>query len=294
MTHLKLSQGAKPGHGGILPAAKLTAEIAKIRGVPMGQDVLSPPAHTAFSTPIGLLELVQKMRELSGGKPVGFKLCIGKRREFLAICKAMHQTGILPDFIVVDGGEGGTGAAPLEFSNSVGTPLREALMFVHNCLVGFGVRKDIRLLCSGKIVSGFDLISRLAIGADIGNSARAMMMALGCIQALRCNTNQCPTGVATQNPNLVAGLDPVDKARRVANYHRDTMKTVAELIGAMGIRHTRELRPWNIMKRTGLAEVRNYQELYPFIEEGSLLSASPPAAFARPLAAARADSFDPA
>jgi glutamate synthase domain-containing protein 2 len=294
MTHLQLSQGAKPGHGGILPAAKLTAEIAKIRGVPMGQDVLSPPAHTAFSTPIGLLELVQKMRELSGGKPVGFKLCIGKRREFLAICKAMSQTGILPDFIVVDGGEGGTGAAPLEFSNSVGTPLREALMFVHNCLVGFGVRKDIRLLCSGKIVSGFDLISRLAIGADIGNSARAMMMALGCIQALRCNTNQCPTGVATQNPNLVAGLDPVDKARRVANYHRDTMKTVAELIGAMGIRHTRELRPWNIMKRTGLAEVRNYQELYPFIEEGSLLSASPPAAFARPLAAARADSFDPA
>jgi glutamate synthase domain-containing protein 2 len=165
---------------------------------------------------------------------------------------------------------------------------------VHNALIGFGVRKNIRILCSGKIVSGFDLISRLAVGADIGNSARAMMLALGCIQALRCNTNQCPTGVATQDPNLVAGLVPADKSVRVANYHKDTVKTVAELIGAMGIRHTNQLRPWNIMKRTGLAEVRNYEELYPFIEEGSLLGKSPPASYARPLAAARADSFDPA
>jgi glutamate synthase domain-containing protein 2 len=206
----------------------------------------------------------------------------------------MIETGIFPDFITVDGGEGGTGAAPLEFSNSVGMPLREGLIFVHNSLVGFGLRKHIRLLCSGKIVSGFDLISRLAIGADIGNSARAMMLALGCIQALRCNTNQCPTGVATQNPTLVAGLDPENKSRRVANYHRDTLKTVAELIGAMGIHHTSELGPWNVMKRTGLAEVRNYEQLYEYIEEGSLLSTSPPEAFARPLASARADSFDPA
>jgi glutamate synthase domain-containing protein 2 len=295
MTELKLSQGAKPGHGGILPAAKLTAEIARIRGVEMGRDVLSPPAHSAFSTPIGLLELLAKMRELSGGKPVGFKLCVGKRREFLAVCKAMIATGILPDFITVDGGEGGTGAAPLEFSNSVGTPLREGLIFVHNALVGFGVRKHIRVLCSGKILSGFDVTSRLAVGADICNSARAMMMAIGCIQALRCNTNQCPTGVATQDPDLVAGLVVGDKAQRVTNYHQDTIKTVAELIGAMGVRHTRELRPWNVMKRTGLAEVRNYGELYEYIEEGSLLEGGAASdSFARPLSSARAETFDPA
>jgi glutamate synthase domain-containing protein 2 len=294
MTELKLSQGAKPGHGGILPAAKLTAEIAKIRGVEMGKDVLSPPAHTAFASPIGLVEFLAKMRELSGGKPVGFKLCVGKRREFLAICKAMLQTGILPDFVTVDGGEGGTGAAPLEFSNSVGTPLREGLIFVHNALTGFGVRKDIRILCSGKIVSGFDLVSRLAIGADIGNSARAMMMAIGCIQALRCNTNQCPTGVATQNPNLVAGLVPEDKAARVVNYHRDTVKTVAELIGAMGFSHTSKLKPWNLMKRTSLAEALNYEELYEFLPEGSLLGKDVPPSFARAMSQARAETFDPA
>jgi glutamate synthase domain-containing protein 2 len=291
MTELKLSQGAKPGHGGILPAAKLTAEIARIRGCEMGRDVISPPAHAAFSTPIGLLEMLGRMRELSGGKPVGFKLCVGKRREFLAICKAMIETGILPDFITVDGGEGGTGAAPLEFSNSVGTPLREGLVFVHNALVGFGVRKHIRVLCSGKVVTGFDIASRLAIGADICNAARAMMMALGCIQALRCNTNRCPTGVATQDPALAAGLVVGDKKHRVASYHRDTVKTVAELIGAMGLAHTRDLRPWHVMKRTGLAEARHYGELFEFIEEGSLLGRDVPESFARALAAARADTF---
>jgi glutamate synthase domain-containing protein 2 len=294
MTELKLSQGAKPGHGGILPAAKLTEEIARIRGVTMGKDVISPPAHSAFSTPIGLLELLRTMRDLSGGKPVGFKLCVGKRREFLAICKAMIVTGILPDFITVDGGEGGTGAAPLEFSNSVGSPLREGAIFVHNALVGFAVRKHVRLFCSGKIVSGFDVVSRLATGADACNSARAMMMALGCIQALRCNTNKCPSGVATQDPSLAAGLVVEDKAVRVANYHHDTVKTVAELIGAMGLSHTSELKPWHLMKRTGLAEVRNYSELYEYIEEGSLLGGTPPAAFGRPLAAARAETFQPA
>jgi glutamate synthase domain-containing protein 2 len=291
MTELKLSQGAKPGHGGILPAAKVTAEIAKIRGVPMGQDVLSPPAHAAFSTPIGLLEFLQQMRELSGGKPVGFKLCIGKRREFLAICKAMLATGILPDFITVDGGEGGTGAAPLEFSNSVGAPLRESLIFVHNALVGFAVRKQVKVLCSGRIVSGADLVMRLATGADGCNSARAMMMALGCIQALRCNTNHCPTGVATQNPALMAGLDVGDKTKRVFNYHRETVKSVAELIGAMGVDHTSQLRPWHAMKRTGLSEISNYGELYEFIEEGSLLGNTVPTSFARPLASARAETF---
>ena len=291
MTELKLSQGAKPGHGGILPAAKVTQEIANIRGVPLGKDVLSPPSHSAFSTPIGLLEFLQQMRELSGGKPVGFKLCIGKRREFLAICKAMKTTGIVPDFITVDGGEGGTGAAPLEFSNSVGAPLRESLIFVHNALVGFGVRKQVKVLCAGRIVTGFDVVSRLATGADGCNSARAMMMALGCIQALRCNTNECPTGVATQNPSLVVGLDVNHKTTRVANFHRETLKTVAEMVGAMGVSHTSDLRPWHLMKRTGLSEIHHYGELYEFIEEGSLLGKDVPRSFARPLAAARAESF---
>lgn len=292
LTELKLSQGAKPGHGGILPARKVTPEVAKIRGVPMGQDVLSPPAHSTFSTPIGLLEFLGKMRELSGGKPVGFKLCIGKRREFLAICKAMITTGIIPDFINVDGGEGGTGAAPLEFSNSVGAPLRESLIFVHNSLVGFGLRKHIKIFCAGRIVTGFDVVSRMAIGADICLSARAMMMALGCIQALRCNTNDCPTGVATQNPELVVGLDVNHKEVRVANYHRETMKTVAEMVGAMGLHHTSGLRPWHLMKRTNLAEIHHYGEIYEFIEEGSLLGTTVPESFRRPLEAARPESFE--
>ncbi|MBX7099408.1 MAG: FMN-binding glutamate synthase family protein [Myxococcaceae bacterium] len=291
MTELKLSQGAKPGHGGILPAAKVTKEIAAIRGVPLGQDVLSPPAHTAFSTPIGMMEFLQKMRELSGGKPVGFKLCVGKRREFLALCKAMHVTGITPDFITVDGGEGGTGAAPLEFSNSVGSPLRESLIFVHNALTGFALRKQVKVLCSGRIVTGMDVVMRLATGADACNSARAMMMALGCIQALRCNTNHCPTGVATQDPSLVVGLDVGDKAVRVANYHRETVKSVAELIGAMGLTHTSALRPWHAMRRTSLNEIHHYGELYEFIEEGSLLGGKVPKGFARPLASAQPTTF---
>jgi glutamate synthase domain-containing protein 2 len=291
MVELKLSQGAKPGHGGILPAAKVTPEIARIRGVPLGVEVLSPPAHTAFSTPIGLLEFIQQMRELSGGKPAGFKLCIGKRREFLAICKAMKETGIIPDFITVDGGEGGTGAAPLEFSNSVGAPLRESLIFVHNALVGFDVRKHVKLFCSGRVVTATDIVLRLATGADVCNSARAMMMALGCIQALQCNTNHCPTGVATQDPSLVAGLHVGDKTKRVFNYHRETVKAVAELIGAMGVKHTSQLRPWHCMVRTGLNEIKHYGELYDFIEEGSLLGSIVPETFARPLAAARADTF---
>lgn len=293
MIEIKLSQGAKPGHGGILPAAKVTKEIAQIRGVRMGEDVNSPPAHTAFNTPIGLLEFVEQLRKLSKGKPVGFKLCLGKSREFLAICKAMRQTGITPDFITVDGGEGGTGAAPLEFSNSVGMPLREGLIFVHNALVGFNLRKQIRILSGGKLVTGFDIISHLSIGADACNSARAMMMALGCIQALRCNTNRCPTGVATQDPALVEGLVVSQKAQRVANYHRDTVHSVAELLGAMGLPRSSDLRPWHVMKRTGLAVAQNYSELYEFIEEGSLLGDHVPTRFKRGLLAADAKSFLP-
>ncbi len=228
MIELKLSQGAKPGHGGILPAAKLTPEIAAMRRVPMGRDVLSPPGHSAFVSPIGLLEFIAKMRELSGGKPIGFKLCVGKRREFLAVCKAMHKTGITPDFITVDGGEGGTGAAPLEFSNHVGAPLFEGLIFVHNALVGYSLRSQIKVLASGKVTSGFGLVKRLALGADACYSARGMMLALGCIQALKCNSNHCPVGVATQDPYLMAGLDPTNKSNRVANFHRETIKSLSE------------------------------------------------------------------
>ena len=237
MIEIKLSQGAKPGHGGILPASKLTPEIARIRNVPMGADVVSPPAHTAFSTPVGLCAFIQQLRDLSGGKPVGFKLCIGKRREFLAVCKAMVETGITPDFITVDGGEGGTGAAPLEFSNVVGTPLIEGLVFVHNALVGVGLRERIRVIASGRIVTGFDIAQKLAIGADLCNSARAMMFALGCIQAQRCNTNTCPTGIATQDPELVRGLVIDDKAVRVAHFQQNTVRAFTRAprrLGALG------------------------------------------------------------
>ncbi len=294
MIAVKLSQGAKPGHGGILPAAKLTPEIAEIRGVPMGYDVISPPAHTAFSTPIEFLQYLSRLRELSGGKPVGFKLCVGKRREFVAIAKAIVKTGIYPDFITVDGGEGGTGAAPLEFSNSVGTPLKEGLVFVQNTLVGFGIRNHIKVMCSGKIVTGFDILSKLALGADICNSARAMMLALGCIQALRCNTNRCPTGVATQDPELVNGLVVEDKKVRVANYQKETVKSFAELMGAMGIKQTSDLRPWHLMKRTGLSETKHHGELYEFLSEGDLLKSPVPASFSRAFLAASADTFQAA
>jgi len=291
MVELKLSQGAKPAHGGILPAVKVTEEISQIRGVPMGKDVLSPPAHSAFNSPITMMEFIAQMRDLSGGKPAGFKLCIGKRREFLSICKAIVKTGIYPDFIAVDGGEGGTGAAPLEFSNHVGSPLRESLVFVHNALVGFGIRKHIKIIASGRVMTGFDIVSRMAIGADICNSARGMMLALGCIQALRCNTNECPTGVATQKPHLTVGLVPARKSVRVHNYHHETVKAAAELVGAMGLTHTKEIQPWHLMKRTGLAEIHHYGEIFEFIPEGSLLGANAPESFARALNAASAESF---
>lgn len=271
MVEIKLSQGAKPGHGGILPAAKVTAEIAAIRDVPMGVDVLSPPAHRAFSTPLELMQFVARLRELSGGKPIGFKLCVGKRREFLALCKAMVASGVTPDFITVDGGEGGTGAAPLEFSNRMGAPGVEGLIFVHNALVGFSLRDRVRVLTAGKVTSGYHVVKLLALGADAANSARGMMMALGCIQALRCNDNRCPTGVATQNPNLVAGLDPSSKRVRVANFHRETVASVAELLGAMGLHGVDELHPWHIMRRINPTEVRHYGELFEYLEDGSLL-----------------------
>lgn len=291
MIELKLSQGAKPGHGGILPAAKLTREIAAIRKVPMGRDVLSPPGHSAFSTPIGLLEFIARLRELSNGKPVGFKLCVGKRREFLAVCKAMVETGILPDYIAVDGGEGGTGAAPLEFSNHVGSPLIEGLIFVHNALVGYSLRSRIRLIASGKVASGFTLLKRLALGADACYAARGMMLALGCIQALKCNSNHCPVGVATQDPWLMAGLDPTEKSNRVANFHRETIKSLTEMLGAIGLAKTTDLRPWHVMHRVSPTETKHYGELYDFLDDGELLKTPLPVAYKRACEAASAETF---
>lgn len=292
MIEIKLSQGAKPSHGGILPAAKVSKEVSEIRGVPMGIDVVSPPMHEMFDTPIGLLQFVARLRNLSGGKPVGFKLCIGKRREFFAICKAMIKTGIAPDFITVDGGEGGTGAAPYEFSNYVGAPLREGLLTVHNALVGFGLRDRIRIICSGRNVTGFDMITRFAMGADICNAARAMMMALGCIQALRCNSNKCPTGVATQDKELVGGLDVTDKKVRVARFQEETVRSIAELLGAMGLTHSRDVKPFHVMRRIAANEVKHYGEIYDFLQPGDLLQSNIPQGYRRAFSAASPDNFD--
>ena len=272
MIELKLSQGAKPGHGGILPAKKNTPEIAKIRGVEPGTEVLSPPFHSAFSTPVELCQLIGQMRELSGGKPVGFKLCVGHKSEFLAICKAMVETGIKPDFISVDGGEGGTGAAPLEFSNFVGMPFKEALAFVHDALVGFNLRKDMKLFASGKIVGGFHILRALALGADACYTARAMMMAVGCIQALECHKNTCPTGVATQDPELVKGLVVEDKKTRVANFHKSTVHSFVELLGAAGLDHPSQIRRSMINRRVTVSDSKRYDELYPYLKQGCLLN----------------------
>lgn len=291
LIEIKISQGAKPGHGGILPAAKITPEIAKIRGVPLGEDVVSPPAHTAFSTPIGLLEFVVRLRELSGGKPVGFKLCVGKRREFLTVCKAMIETGMHPDYIAVDGGEGGTGAAPVEFSNSLGCPLVEGLTFVHNALVGAGLRDKIKIIASGKVASGFGLVRRIALGADACSAARSMMMSVGCIQARKCNSNDCPVGVATQNPTLTAGLVVSEKSQRVTRYHAETINAAMELIGAAGLTCPSDLRPWHIMRRVSALETRHFGEIVNYLEPGSLLGSDLPKDFERAWNAATASSF---
>ncbi|TDR20544.1 FMN-binding glutamate synthase family protein [Marinicella litoralis] len=271
MIEIKLSQGAKPGHGGILPAVKLTEEIAEIRHVSMGQDVLSPPNHTAFNSPRELMLFVQELRQLSAGKPVGFKMCLGKRSEFLAICKAMIETGIKPDFITLDGSEGGTGAAPIEFTNSVGTPLKDALIIVNNALIGTGLRGDIKIIAAGKVISAFHLIKALALGADSVNSARGMMFALGCIQSRACNTDHCPTGIATQDPARVVGLVVSDKGQRVARYHGQMMKNMAELLGAAGLESMADLRPSHIMHRVKGTLVKSYEEMFPTLAEGVLL-----------------------
>ncbi|MFN4203073.1 MAG: FMN-binding glutamate synthase family protein [Tabrizicola sp.] len=292
MVELKLSQGAKPGHGGVLPAAKVTAEIAAIRGVPMGQDCISPAQHSAFSTPTGLLEFIARMRELSGGKPAGFKLCIGHPWEFMAICKAMLATGITPDFIVVDGKEGGTGAAPLEFMDHVGQPLRDGLSFVHNALVGIGVRDRIRIGASGKITSAFDMARVMALGADWCNAARGFMFAVGCIQAQSCHTGACPTGVATQDPLRQRAIHVPDKAERVASFHRNTLHALAELVAAAGLAHPSELRPHHFLRRASSDKVISLAEQYEQLAPGQLTAdpASSPR-FAEAWALSRADSF---
>jgi len=271
MIELKLSQGAKPGHGGVLPGVKVSQEIARIRMLEPGKTVISPPSHPEFHDPVGLLEFLDRLRELAEGKPTGFKLCVGRRTDFFAICKAMLETGITPDFITVDGGEGGTGAAPLEFSNSVGMPARDAWVFVHNALTGIDKRQDVKIIASGKIITGFHMVRALAIGADLCATARGMMFALGCIQSLRCNANTCPTGITTQDPALVYGLDVGDKTQRVANFHKHTMKGFGEILGAMGLDDPGELRPEHIYRRVDDLLVRNMSELYEYLEPGQLL-----------------------
>ncbi len=271
MIEVKISQGAKPGHGGILPAAKVTSEIAAIRGVPVGKTVFSPPGHKAFSTPRGLIEFVARLRELSGGKPVGFKLCIGRFSEFFSVCKAMLEMDVTPDFITVDGGEGGTGAAPLEFSNSIGMPARDAWIFVNNALVGTGLRSRIKIMATGKILTGFHMVRAMALGADLCATARGMMLALGCIQALRCNNDTCPTGITTQNPALVYGLHVPDKAKRVARYHEGTIRGFMEMLSAMGLKHPDELGPEHVYRRVDDLKVENFGEIYRQLEPGQLL-----------------------
>lgn len=271
MIEIKISQGAKPGHGGILPAVKNNKEIAKIRGVEPHTTVASPPGHSAFKDAYGLVQFIKTLREASGGKPIGFKLCIGRRGEFKEFCEAMIKTGIKPDFISVDGGEGGTGAAPVEFSNSLGMPLRDGLAFVHDTLVGYGLRKEIKLIASGKILTSFHMIRAMALGADICTSARGMMLALGCIQALECNKNSCPVGVATQNEMLMRGLVVTDKVERVANFHNRTIESFVELLAAAGIKRTDQIERKYINRRVNMTQVKTYEELYPSINEGSLL-----------------------
>ena len=290
MVSLKLSQGAKPGLGGVLPGPKVTEEISEIRGIPVGKTCVSPPNHSVFSTPIELLQFIEQMRKLSGGKPAGFKLCVGSRTEFLGICKAMVETGITPDFIIVDGSEGGTGAAPLEFENHVGLPLTQGLMIVHNALKGAGLRDRIKIGAAGKIAAGSDIVKRLIQGADFTMAARAMMMAVGCIQAQVCHTGKCPVGVATQDPRRARAIDVPDKSTRVKNYHDGTVAEAVRLMASMGVAHPDELEPTMLRRNVSESESWSYARLYDWLESGELLNGAP-ADWAADWETARADSF---
>lgn len=293
MIEIKLSQGAKPGQGGLLPAAKLTPEIAEARDVPLGEDVVSPPSHSAFSTPIEMMEFIATLREKSAGKPVGFKLCVGHRWEFLGLTKAMLKTGITPDFIVVDGSEGGTGAAPLEFSDHIGTPLSEGLSFVQNALVGTGLRDRICIAASGKVLSAFDMVKLMSLGADWVNAARAFMFAAGCIQSRACHTNRCPTGVATQDKRRQAALDVDDKARRVFNYHKNTIHAFSEVLSSAGLESPEDLRHYHFWVRDGDAVAHPAEERGQWIDKGSLLDGTAHARILRYWDMAQAESFHP-
>ncbi|NHA69768.1 FMN-binding glutamate synthase family protein [Phycicoccus flavus] len=292
LVSLKLSQGAKPGIGGVLPAKKVTKEIAEVRQVPQGEKCVSPPAHRVFSTPTELVEFVARMRELSGGKPAGFKLCVGSRLDVLAICKAILEVGTAPDFIIVDGSEGGTGAAPLEFEDHVGMPLTHGLMTVHNALVGAGLRDRVKVGASGKVAQGNDIVKRLVQGADYTNSARAMMMAAGCIQAQRCSTDTCPSGVATQDPRRARALDVGDKSERVRRYQEATVAEAMQLMAAMGVRSPDQLSPFHLRRNITETEARSYAELYDWLEPGQLLQDAPES-WAADWRLASADSFAP-
>ncbi|MGZ5369134.1 MAG: FMN-binding glutamate synthase family protein [Aeromicrobium sp.] len=289
---IKISQGAKPGLGGLLPGAKVTAEIAATREVPIGQTIVSPPTHKAFSTPVGLIRFVGELRRLSGGKPVGFKLCIGSRREFLAICKAMVELESYPDFIIVDGSEGGTGAGPVEFEDNVGMPLTEALMFVHNALVGSGVREHIKIGASGKVASGIDIVKRMCQGADFTLAARAMMFAIGCIQAQRCHTNHCPVGVATQDAWRSRALVVEDKKFRVQQFQATTVQSAKQIVASMGLDSFADLNPRKLFRRVDPHVTMTYADLYEWLKPRQLLVA-PPAAWSRDWDLANAYDFAP-
>ena len=291
MVELKISQGAKPGHGGVLPAAKVSEEISKIRGVAMGEDCISPAGHRAFSTPLEMMAFIGEMRRLSGDKPVGFKLCIGHKWEFLAICKAMVQSRIYPDFIVVDGNEGGTGAAPLEFMDHLGMPMREGVNFVHNALIGINARHRIKIGAAGKIATAFDMARAMAIGADWCNSARGFMFSLGCIQSLSCHTDRCPTGVATQDPTRARALVVPHKIDRVYNYHHASLHALAELLAAAGLEHPQQLRPIHFSQRSSTTEVSSFDKLYPSLRPGELLDGTNDPRFREAWEMARPDSF---
>jgi glutamate synthase domain-containing protein 2 len=294
MVELKVSQGAKPGHGGVLPAAKVSEEISRIRGVPLGEDCISPATHRAFSTPLQMMAFVGNMRKLSGGKPAGFKMCIGHPWEFLAICKAMLESGIYPDFIVVDGNEGGTGAAPLEFMDHLGMPMREGVSFVHNALIGINARERIKIGAAGKIATAFDMARAMSIGADWCNSARGFMFALGCIQSLSCHTDRCPTGVTTQDPSRARALVVPHKIDRVYNYHHATLHALAELLAAAGLEHPQQLRPIHFSKRSSSTEVCTFAQLYPALRPGELIDGTDDVRFRDAWSMARADTFQPA
>jgi glutamate synthase domain-containing protein 2 len=276
MIEIKLSQGAKPGHGGLLPGAKVTPFIAEARGVEVGVDCHSPPTHSAFSTPEEFCGFIKELRTLSGGKPVGFKLCLGRPEEFCSIVQGMLKTGIYPDFITIDGGEGGTGAAPPEFSNSIGTPLVEGLTFIHRILIGAGIRDRIKIISSGKVSSGFAIVRNLAIGADVCNAARAMLFALGCVQALKCNTNRCPTGITTQDKELQKGLDVDSKSVRVHQFHTDTVHAAVELMQAIGVNKNSELEPYHINRRVSMEKTVTFDDLFIKPEARSLLQGTAP------------------